>query len=71
MVEQRPEAEYSKLDIQRRRGLDMVSNREPLAIHEKSDKREWCLKVVSSRGTQTTGTGCELLVVPLLGGAGQ
>lgn len=65
------EAEQGKLDIQRRHGLDVVSNREPLAIHQKSDKREWCLKVVSSMGTQTTGKGCELLVVLLLGGAGQ
>ena len=36
------EAEYSKLDYPEETcGLDMVSNREPLAIHEKkSDERE-------------------------------
>lgn len=40
MVEQRPsrEAEYSKLDYPEETGrLDMVSNREPLAIHEKKN----------------------------------
>lgn len=67
------EAEYSKLDYPEETcGLDMVSNREPLAIHEKkSDEREWHRKVVSSRGMQTTGRDWELLVGPLLGRAGQ